>query len=192
MTPAHHTHYRLAGILAMVNALLTIPWFIMTFFLADKTGIWPKVAEAVMQTSSTMIFVFTSLVLMKLLNRVHAFHATDRYIMILIKANIVLTAISLIGVVVPSIGSSAGTLALILIAPLGVVQLLFGRKLLQLPSDLGGLHRPYCYLNIITGISMAAVILLPLGILTGAIADIMLGTIFFQAAGSGKLVDTEA
>jgi len=44
----------------------------------------------------------------------------------------------------------------------------------------------------ITGFSLAAIILLPLGILTGSIADIMLGTIFFQAAASGTLIDTKA
>jgi hypothetical protein len=192
MTSTEQSRYRAAGTLAMINALLTIPWFIMTFFLAGKEGVWHKIAEAFMQCSSTGIFVFTSLTLKKYLNQIKEFHDTDRFILLLVKANIVLTAVSLAGLSVPSIAESVGTLALVLIIPLGVIQLMFGYKLQQLQSDLGGLHRPYCYLNMVTGFSLAAVILLPLGIFTGAIADIMLGTIFFQAAATGTLVDTEA
>jgi len=192
MTPLSPTRYRFTGTLAMTNALLTIPWFIITFLLAEKNGIWPKVAEAFMQTSSTFIFAFTSLLLKKHLNQIQGFHEVDRYILMLIKANIVLTAVSLIGIIIPSVAESSGTLALILIVPLGLIQLVFGYKLQQLPSDLGGLLRPYCYLNMITGVSLASIILLPMGILSGAVADIMLGTIFFQAAGSARLVDTEA
>jgi hypothetical protein len=191
MPPFTQTRYRVAGTLAMINAILTIPWFIMTFLLTDKIGIWPKVAETFMQATSAFIFVFTSLTLKKQLNMVHGFQGVDRYILLLVKANIVLTAVSLIGVALPSIASSAGVIAIILIIPLGVIQLIFGYKLQQLPSDLGGLLRPFCYLNMITGFSLAAIILLPMGILTGAIGDIMLGTIFFQAAATGRLVDTE-
>jgi hypothetical protein len=190
--PPNNTRYRLAGALAMTNALITIPWFLLTFFLSDKSGIWPKAAETLMQVSSTFIFVFTSLTLKKHVNQFYQFHDTDRYILLLVKANIVLTAVSLVGIVLPSFASSVGTLALILIAPLGIIQLIFGYKLQQLPADLGGLLRPYCYLNMVTGFSMAAIILLPLGIFTGAIGDIMLGTIFFQAAASARLIDTEA
>src|SRR5690242_14834565 len=58
--------YRLAGWLAMLNALLTIPWFIMTFVLASKEGEWPKIADAIMQIASTAIFVYTSLALRRL------------------------------------------------------------------------------------------------------------------------------
>lgn len=192
MSAFSRIRYRMAGTLAMFNALLTIPWLIMTFFLTEKEGLWFKVAEIFMQSSSTFIFVFTSWTLMKFLKQVHGFNLVDRYILMLIKANVVLMAVSIIGVAFPAIASGTGVLAMVLIIPLGVIQILFGLKLQQLPSDLGGLLRPYCYLNIVTGFSMAAIILLPLGILTGAIADIMLGTIFFQVAGSGRLIDTKA
>jgi hypothetical protein len=62
------------------------------------------------------------------------------------------------------------------------MQIMFGVKLLQLPDDLKGLHKPYCYLNIITGFCLATVVLLPAGIVASAVTDIMLGTIFFQSA----------
>jgi hypothetical protein len=112
----------------MINAMLTIPWFIMTFLLSDKIGIWSKVVETFLQTTSAFIFVFTSLTLKKQLNAVHGFQGVDRYILLLVKANIVLTAVSLIGIAVPSIADSAGVIAIILIVPLGVIQLIFGYR----------------------------------------------------------------
>jgi hypothetical protein len=60
--------------------------------------------------------------------------------------------------------------------------MMFGIWLLQLPASLGSLHRPYCYINVITGFAFASVVLLPLGMVTNCIADIMLGTIFMQVA----------
>ena len=35
-----------AGWLAMTSAVLTIPWFILTFFLAEQKGVAAKAAEA--------------------------------------------------------------------------------------------------------------------------------------------------
>jgi TctA family transporter len=48
------------------------------------------------------------------------------------------------------------------------------------------LHKPYCYLNIVTGVCTAMIILLPIGVLTSAVSDVMLGTIFFHAATEPK------
>lgn len=192
MTQHEQTRYRAAGALAMTNAMLTIPWFILTFLLASREGIWSRISEALIQFFSAAIFVFTSLTLKKYLNQVKGFQATDRFILLLVKSNIVLTSVGLAGLAFPAIAESAGILAIILIIPLGVIQLIFGYRLQKLQSDMGGLLRPFCYLNMLTGFSLASVILLPLGIFTGAIADIMLGTIFFQAAATGTLVDTEA
>jgi hypothetical protein len=191
-SPINPGRLRLAGCLAMLNALLTIPWFIMTFVIAGKEGLLPKLADAVMQVSSTFIFVYTTVMLRTLLNRRYAFHLTDRFIDWLVKANIVLTAVSLIGIISPDVASSAGTFALILIVPLGVIQILFGLKLQQLPSDLEGLLRPYCYLTMATGLCLASIVMLPVGIITGAISDIMLGTIFFQTITMGRTIDTQA
>jgi hypothetical protein len=180
------TSYRVAGWLAMANAFLTIPWFIMTFFLATKEGLWPRLADAGMQLLSAVIFIYTVATLRSLLNRNHSFHDTDRLIEWMIKANVVLTGISLVGVASPTVASSAGTLAIILIIPLGVLQLFFGLKLQQLPSEATPLFRPYSYLNIATGFCLATIILIPLGVVVGAVADIMLGTILLQAASSNS------
>ena len=192
MASASPPRYRLAGSLAMVNALLTIPWVIMTFFLQDRDLLVMKILNALLMTASTGIFVYTSLTLRKLLNTGHSFTDADRYLLLMIKAGVVLTFISLLETALPAFASAAGTLALFLIVPLGIVQILFGLKLQNLPSELGGLRRPYCYLNIFTGFCFASILLMPVGIITGAITDIMLGTIFFQESKTGRLINTEA
>lgn len=181
-----------AGLLAMLNAIMTIPWFIMTFVLVEKNGLWSKVANGAMQLTSTVIFVFMILTLRVLLNRRYAFQGANVIIDWMVKANIVLTVVSLAGIASKEIAEATGILALILIVPLGMLQLVMGFRLQQLPTDLNGLLRPYCYLNMITGFSLASIILIPVGVLAGAVSDIMLGTIFFQAASTGPLIDTEA
>jgi hypothetical protein len=47
------------------------------------------------------------------------------------------------------------------------------QKLLKLPDDLGGMLKPFCYANMATGIFLASIVLIPLGILTSAISDLM-------------------
>jgi hypothetical protein len=79
-----------------------------------------------------------------------------------------------------------------MIVPLGLLQTILGYRLQKLPSELGGVLKPYCWLNMATGLFLASIILIPLGILTGAVTDIMLGTILFQEAAKGNIIDTEA
>lgn len=186
------TRYRIAGWLAMGNAFLTIPWFIMTFFLASKEGVWPKLADAGMQFASAAIFIYTAVTLKTLLNRSYSFHEVDRFIEWMIKANVAITGVSLIGIISPAVASSAGILAVILIVPLGVLQLLFGLRLQQIEQDSAPLIRPYSYLSIATGFCLATIILIPVGVVIGAVADIMLGTIMLQAADAGSNAVSDA
>jgi hypothetical protein len=183
---------RIAGCLAMLNAFLTIPWVIMTYLLSAREGLFFKIAEVSMQTASTLVFIYTALTLRGLLNHRYAFHDIDHFIGWMIKTNVVLTAVSIIGVASPDVASSTGILALALIVPLGVIQLILGLRLLRISDESKNLFRTYGYLNLATGFCLASIILIPLGIFSGAVADIMLGTIFFQAASPGQVIDTKA
>lgn len=189
LTPAR---FRLAGLLAMLNALLAIPWFILTLSLAEKSEPWTKLAEASMMLLSTTLFIYIIVTLRTLVNRRYAFHAADQLILWQIKLNLIALAVSLVGIAVPDTASTANILALVLVVPMGILQLMFGQRFLQLPADLNGLLRPYCYLNMAAGFCLASVVLIPLGILAGAISDIMLGTIFFQSLPPRPTIDTEA
>jgi hypothetical protein len=64
----------------------------------------------------------------------------------------------------------------------GILSIMFGTRLLRLSGDLYGLLKPFCYVTIGSGICLVTVFLLPVAILTGAVADVILGVIFFRAA----------
>jgi hypothetical protein len=182
------THRRLmaAGWLAMVSAALTVPWIIATFFLAEKTGAAAKAVEASLLVCGTVLFVYLLATLRRLLHERYDFRGTDGAIALLIKANIVSAAVALLGLAIPSMEEAIGVFGIIMVVIVGILQLSFGFKLLQLPTTLKGLHKPYCYLNMVTGGCTAVIVLLPLGVLTSAVADVMLGTIFFHAAAEPK------
>lgn len=176
----------LAGGLAMFSALLTIPWFILAFFLAENRTLPVKAAEAAMLVLSTVLGVYLLVTLQRLLNRRYAFFEANRPLQLIIKINIVTAAVTILGFAVPALEAGLAVFGLIVVVALGGLQIYFGMRLLRFPETLQGLHKPYCYLNIATGICLASLILLPLGVLSGAVADVMLGTIFFQAATAGQ------
>jgi hypothetical protein len=183
---------RIAGSLAMFNAFLTIPWVIITYFLTERKGLIFKSAELLMQSASTLMFIYTVLTLQRLLNQRYSFNEIDGFIGWMIKVNLLLTAVSIVGVAGgPEVAEPAGILALILVVPLGVIQLVMGLRLLRLSDDPKSLFRAYGYLNLATGFCLATIIMIPVGIFSGAVADIMLGTIFFQAASPGQVIDTK-
>ncbi|HEY6872806.1 MAG TPA: hypothetical protein VI298_08790 [Geobacteraceae bacterium] len=174
------------GWLAMASAMLTIPWFILTVLLGEQKGVVPKAAEAAMLVAGTVLTVYLLVALLRLLHEKYAFRQADLPIDLLIKANIVSAAVSLLGLALNQLESAVGVFAIIMVIFVGVLQIAFGVRLLRLPDSLQGLHRPYCYLNIVTGFCLVLLVLLPVGMLTGAVADVMLGTIFFQAAASSE------
>ena len=172
----------LAGWFAMASALLTIPWFILTFSLAEQKDSIVKMAEVAMLVTSTLLTIYLLLTLLRLLHSRYGFDEADTPLGMIIKVNVVTAAVTILGLFFPSLESGLAIFALLAVIALGGLQVFFGLRLLQLPATFQGLHKPYCYLNIVTGICLASVVLLPLGILTGAVADVMLGTIFFHVA----------
>lgn len=49
-------------------------------------------------------------------------------------------------------------------------------------NDLGGMLKPFCFSYIATGICLASVVLVLVGVVTSAISDLILGTLFFNLA----------
>jgi hypothetical protein len=90
----------------------------------------------------------------------------------------------LLGTAIPEFEEVIAQVLILVVIALGILQARFGSLLLSLPDELGGLRRPYAYLNIVTGICLASIVLVPIAIVSGAIADVMLGTIFLQSARS--------
>jgi hypothetical protein len=166
----------------MSSAVLSIPFLILSYYLSDGNIPYAPYYQAVMQLVGLVLFTYLILFLKILLNTFHSFHDTDNYIDFLITTNLFAGIAAIAGLFLPSWTEPLDWFFLLLIAAFGVAQILFGIKLFKVPDTLNGMLRPYCIITIITGLFISTVVFLPLGVVTGAISDVMLGTIFFQAA----------
>ena len=173
---------RVAGWLAMASSLLTLPWFLFTYSLVSKSDLPIKAAKAAMIIGRLALFAYLILIFQQLLNRRHSFHGADAVISLLIQASIIQASAAILGLAVPELAAAIQLFGFIMVVILGILHIMFGSWLLHLPASLGGMHRPFCYLNIVTGAALVSILLLPLGIFTSTVADIMLGTIFLHAA----------
>lgn len=129
--------------------------------------------------------IFVILNFKKFLNERHQFSEVDPFVTALIVAGLVGVPVGYIAEY--GAGGSDGLLLSVVVVYLvffGAVLIVFGVKLLRLPDSLGGYLKPFCYLYIASGICVVTVLLAVFGVLLGAVADIILGLIFFEAAKS--------
>jgi tellurite resistance protein TehA-like permease len=64
----------------------------------------------------------------------------------------------------------------------GILSIIFATRLLRFPGNLYGLLKPFCYTMIASGICFITIFLAPVGVIVGAVSDVILGIIFFRAA----------
>ena len=179
-----------SGWLAMTSAILTIPWLIMALAVAGEKGMMVKGVEAAMLAAGTALTVYLLATLQRLLREGCRFTDADPPLRLLIRVNIIAAGVSVLALAVPTLETSLDMFGLVVVVILGIAQIILGIRLLGLSADFQGLWRPYCSLNIATGFCLATIILVPVGMITGAIADVMLGTIFFQVASALKSAGT--
>ncbi|MDD5106629.1 MAG: hypothetical protein PHC49_13540 [Desulfuromonadaceae bacterium] len=133
-----------------------------------------------MQIVGTLLFVVITLLLKRFLNQIFRFHDTDKSIDMMIMANVVAGIFVVVGLYINQFRETLGIAALVIMVFQGIVQLQFGYKLLKLPHSLNGMLKPFCYLNMATGICIASLVLILVGVVVSAISDLMLATIFFN------------
>jgi len=172
----------IAGWLAMISAFMSIPMLYLSYRLEGKVELAALSIQAAMQIAGTLLFVAIILYLRKFLQAHFSFHDTDRSINLLIKTGVTAGVLTVLSLCIISMRETAAFAVIVILVAQGIVQVQFGYKLLKLPHDLGGMLKPFCYTNMATGIMIASVVMLPVGILLSAIADLMLGTIFFNVA----------
>jgi len=172
----------IAGWVAMTSAFASIPVAYLSWKLEGRIDSTATLIQTSIQVSAILIFLAITLSLKKLLNVNFNFHDTDKSIDWMIKANVVAGILTVIALQTVQYKDTLGIAALLILVAQGVVQIQFGYKLLKLQNNLGGMLKPYCYANMATGICIASVILILVGVLISAIADLMLGTIFFNIA----------
>ena len=178
---------KVAGWLAVASSFLTLPWFLFTYPLAERHDLIFTAAKAGMMIGRLTLLIYLFLVFQQLLTKRYAFTGANVTISLLIQASIVHTSAVMLGLVVPELAAAVTVFGLVMAVIIGVLHIMFGMWLLHLPASLGGMHRPYCYLNIVTGFALASIILLPLAMVTSTISDLMLGTIFLYATKSSPL-----
>jgi hypothetical protein len=184
-----HKTLNIAGWLTMISAFVSIPMAYLAFKLEGRVDSVGTLMQVLMQLAGTLLFVVIILLLKRFLNRVCSFHDTDKNIDMMIMANIVAGIFVVVGMYFSQIKETAGIAALVMMVFLGIVQLQFGYKLTKLQNNLGGLLKPFCYLNMATGICVASVVLILVGVVVSAISDLMLATIFFNVSKQLKAVE---
>jgi ABC-type uncharacterized transport system permease subunit len=171
---------KVAGWLAMASAFLTLPLIYLSFRLESRLDLTATAIQTIIQIFGIILFVAIVLYLKRLLNSHFKFHSTDRTIDLMIIANVVTGFLSVATLYFAPFKESIGSVVIAILVIQGIVQIRFGYKLLKLPHDFGGMLKPFCYANMATGILLASIVLIPLGIVVSAISDLMLGTIFLD------------
>lgn len=175
---------RRAGWLAMISAAITLPFFWWSLVNQGDKALYIRIADAAIQVVGTVLFVLLCVLLRRFIRGRFGFTAADRVIDLLIISNLVIAVLSLVMLAFPELETAVTQVMLIAIVTMGLLEARLGYMLLALPDDLGGLRKPYAYLIMLCGVFLASIILAPIAILLGAVADVMLGTIFFQASRS--------
>jgi hypothetical protein len=171
-----------AGWCSITNALIAIPSLAMSWFLDTAKGIGPRLSQAILTVVGLGLFLYVIYSFRKLLNSRFKFHDVDTYISLMIWGNIALAVLSLFSLGTGKLESFMGTLTVAALIVFGILSIMFGTRLLRLSGNLYGLLKPFCYVTIGSGICLVTIFLLPVAITAGAIADVILGVIFFRAA----------
>lgn len=167
----------------MVSAFASIP---LTYFSYQLDGSADPAATGIqigIQVVGALLFVAITLLFRKLLNARFSFHDTDRSIDLMVVANVLASGMAVVALCVPQLKETLEIAALVTVVFQGLVQVRFGSRLLRLQDNLDGMLRPFCYLNMATGVCVASVVLIVVGVVVSSITDLMLGTIFFHIAG---------
>jgi len=171
-----------AGRIAMVSAILTLPLSLLSIMLTERHDDFARAGQLALQWSGTLIFLVLMLLFRRFLVANCRFGKANGIINALILLNLLYAAISSYTEYLPQGDERLAPIITGLIVLLGLLQTGLGIRLLRLENDLGGMKRPYCWLNILTGVFLASILLVPIGIVVSAISDVMLGTIFFHEA----------
>ena len=173
---------KLFGFLAMFSAVTTIPFLLFSLTMSGRKDIEAGISHLFLLVASVIIFTAVSIALCSFLKRNHGFTGVHLIIAAMILLNIVYSFVSGAALVNPGLAAQISSIEIGLVILLGIIQIGFGLRLFTLQANLGGMKRPYCFINIATGICLCSIVLVPIGIIFGAVADVMLATIFFHEA----------
>lgn len=170
----------------MISSFIALPFSYIAFKFNGSTDAESQAIQAAQQLFGTILFIVLTRYMKRLLNEHCLFHEVNRQIDLMIMANVGAGVLVLLGLLYTPLKDTLEIAAIVVMVLLGIVQIQFGYRLQKMENNLGGLLKPFCYTNIATGICIASVVLLIVGVVVSAVSDLMLGTIFFNIA---KLVE---
>lgn len=176
----------IAGWLSVLSSFVTIPVAYLSWKLEGRIDAKAVLIQSCIQILGILLFLAIILCLKRLLNASFRFHEVDKEISWLIKTNVMAGIITIASLQATDLNDTFGLAAIILIAAQGIVQVRFGYRLLKLNDPIGGMLKSYCYLNMATGVCIASLILILVGMVLSAVSDLMLGTIFFYMASRSR------
>ncbi len=171
----------LAAGAAFIHAILS-RFFIS--FLSEITS-RPEIGTSLIATLLALInfalLAFLLTILKRLLNERYHLHEADLPILALIGLNglgVGLTLLPLLGLGPTALNWVFGGTGV----AVGLAWLALAFQLLRLPATLS-FQRPYAWLIAAAGASFVSIRLIALGVILGAVADLLLGVIFFKESG---------
>lgn len=174
---------RLAGYVSLFNALITLPVFFYSLLLeGNKRAISSGLQLILISAGCTAIAVFLMVSLRKYVLIKKGFDSIKKPILFLIIGYLISFVLSTVNMFFPSGEKMAALIAVVSLIILGLLQVHLGIRLFHLDHNLNGFRKPYSILLIVTGLLTASIALSPIAMFSSAVSDIMLGTIFLQAA----------
>lgn len=178
---------RLAGWLAILYTLIQIPSFVLSFFSgAEPDNELYDSLFKVFTVVDMLLWIYLFLVFKKFVNLRFDYGGVNRVIQFIVVLSIIMYGLVFLMGQGDEELDIASLVYFILMIPLGVALILFGKRLLNIEAEFKYL-RTYAWLNILLGISTATVVLLMLAVPLGVIASLLLAMLFFEAANEIKL-----
>ncbi len=173
----------LAGILCIVRATLSLLLASLVSRLATQAGFGPKLITALLTLIAFLLFAFIFSTFKRLLNERYQFHNTDLAIVGLIGLS-GLAALITVGSLFLSTGTATDTMLLKLVyVAFGLLLAGFAMQLMRLGDNLFGFLKPYAILTGVAGVGIASIKLAGVGVILGAIADVILAVILVKSSG---------
>lgn len=177
------TNLRLVGYCALLNALITLPvFFYLAFLEVNKRAASSGLQLVMISVVCTAISVFLMTSLRKYIFMKTGVDSIKYPIIYLIYGYFLVFALNVFTTFFPLDEKVTIILTILSVFALGALQAYLGVCLFRLEDNLNGFRKAYSILLGVTGILSASVVLFPISLFSSAVSDIMLGTIFLQAA----------
>lgn len=178
--------FRLAGLGAFLNALLTLPVFYLSLRLEEGSDPTSLATQISLQWLSIFVSSLVTYALMRYFRTCHATSRFDGILGSMIFFSVIAGGIFTAARVAPRLAEQLNILLLATAILQGILLVRFGWMLVSSPVMFGRYLRWYGWFSLVTGVCLLSIVLLPVALVTGAISDLLLGTIFMNTNGQGS------